>query len=112
MKKNIIVFALLLTSTFACGQKKMETVTLANGKTIIIYDNKTWAYSSTQTRPQVPVDNSKTSNPNNAGSNNHYNNKSNGSENKTSYSSTCGAPTKKGGACQRKVSGGGRCWQH
>lgn len=27
-------------------------------------------------------------------------------------SSICGAPTKKGGACQRKVSGGGRCWQH
>lgn len=30
----------------------------------------------------------------------------------SSYSSTCGAPTKKGGACRRKVSGGGRCWQH
>jgi len=27
-------------------------------------------------------------------------------------SGTCGAPTKKGGPCQRKVSGGGRCWQH
>lgn len=27
-------------------------------------------------------------------------------------SSVCGAPTQKGGACQRKVSGGGRCWQH
>ncbi len=27
-------------------------------------------------------------------------------------SSICGAPTKKGGRCQRKVSGGGRCWQH
>lgn len=27
-------------------------------------------------------------------------------------SSICGAPTQKGGPCQRKVSGGGRCWQH
>ncbi|MFD2969930.1 hypothetical protein [Sphingobacterium bambusae] len=27
-------------------------------------------------------------------------------------STVCGAPTQKGGACQRKVSGGGRCWQH
>ncbi|WP_346083823.1 hypothetical protein [Sphingobacterium ginsenosidimutans] len=27
-------------------------------------------------------------------------------------SSICGAPTQKGGSCQRKVSGGGRCWQH
>lgn len=29
-----------------------------------------------------------------------------------SYSSTCGATTKKGGACRRVVKGGGRCWQH
>ncbi len=27
-------------------------------------------------------------------------------------SSLCGAPTQKGTPCQRKVSGGGRCWQH
>ena len=26
--------------------------------------------------------------------------------------SLCGAPTQKGTPCQRKVSGGGRCWQH
>ena len=32
---------------------------------------------------------------------------------KHSYSSgICGALTKKGGACSRRVSGGGRCWQH
>ncbi|MPN58924.1 hypothetical protein SDC9_206640 [bioreactor metagenome] len=32
----------------------------------------------------------------------------------TSYapSDVCGALTKKGGRCQRKVKGGGRCWQH
>lgn len=29
-----------------------------------------------------------------------------------SYSSTCGARTKSGGYCKRKVSGGGRCYQH
>lgn len=28
------------------------------------------------------------------------------------YSSYCGARTKSGGSCRRKVSGGGRCWQH
>ncbi|MBD1434937.1 hypothetical protein H8B06_19100 [Sphingobacterium sp. DN00404] len=27
-------------------------------------------------------------------------------------SGICGAPTQKGAPCQRKVSGGGRCWQH
>lgn len=27
-------------------------------------------------------------------------------------SGICGAPTQKGGPCKRKVSGGGRCWQH
>ena len=32
---------------------------------------------------------------------------------KHSYSSgICGALTKKGGTCSRRVSGGGRCWQH
>lgn len=30
----------------------------------------------------------------------------------TPVSSLCGAPTQKGTPCQRKVSGGGRCWQH
>jgi len=29
-----------------------------------------------------------------------------------SYSSTCGARTKSGGYCKRKVKGGGRCYQH
>ncbi|RFC54867.1 hypothetical protein [Brumimicrobium aurantiacum] len=29
-----------------------------------------------------------------------------------SYSSTCGARTQSGGYCKRKVSGGGRCYQH
>lgn len=35
-----------------------------------------------------------------------------GSGSNTPSSSICGARTKKGGACQRKVAGGGRCWQH
>ena len=30
----------------------------------------------------------------------------------SSYSSTCGARTKSGGFCKRKVKGGGRCYQH
>lgn len=34
------------------------------------------------------------------------------SRSRSSYSGLCGAPTKKGGSCQRRVSGGGRCWQH
>lgn len=46
----------------------------------------------------------KTSNRNSYNSSNSY---------KHSYSSgICGALTKKGGACSRRVSGGGRCWQH
>ncbi|MEN2436836.1 hypothetical protein AAH994_15590 [Weeksellaceae bacterium A-14] len=34
--------------------------------------------------------------------------------NETQYvsSGVCGALTKKGGSCQRRVEGGGRCWQH
>lgn len=36
------------------------------------------------------------------------------SENENEYvaSGICGALTKKGGRCQRRVKGGGRCWQH
>ncbi|KEY19660.1 hypothetical protein [Kaistella antarctica] len=30
----------------------------------------------------------------------------------TNESGLCGALTKKGGSCRRKVKGGGRCWQH
>ena len=37
---------------------------------------------------------------------------SSGSGSTKPASSVCGAPTQKGGPCQRKVSGGGRCWQH
>lgn len=36
----------------------------------------------------------------------HYNNPG------SSGSSYCGAPTQDGTPCKRKVSGGGRCWQH
>lgn len=31
---------------------------------------------------------------------------------KSTGSTTCGARTKSGGYCKRKVAGGGRCWQH
>ncbi|GGH20371.1 hypothetical protein FAZ19_09930 [Sphingobacterium alkalisoli] len=41
-----------------------------------------------------------------------YNAPSSGSTEQPSTSTLCGAPTQKGGPCQRKVSGGGRCWQH
>ncbi|MBE8712696.1 hypothetical protein C4F49_03245 [Sphingobacterium sp. KB22] len=41
-----------------------------------------------------------------------YNAPSSGSSKQHSTSTLCGAPTQKGGSCQRKVSGGGRCWQH
>lgn len=112
MKRNIVAFTLLLTSTLACGQKKIDTVTLSNGKTIIVYDNKTWAYTNSETKPgsNEMIDAPKTNGTNTSGTNNYTGKGS--SNNKGNSSSTCGAPTKKGGACQRKVSGGGRCWQH
>lgn len=112
MKKNIVAVALLLSSLIACGQKKIDTVTLSSGKTIIIYDNKTWAYTNSPQKPVITeaTGTTKTSSNNPQGTNSNYNGK--GSSSKASYSLVCGARTKKGGACQRKVSGGGRCWQH
>jgi hypothetical protein len=111
MKKNILVFFLLLSTTIACGQKKIETITLSNGKTIVIYDNKTWAYIYSEVKPGANgvSDTPKTTGTNTSGNSN---NRKSSSNSRTTYSSTCGAPTKKGGACQRRVSGGGRCWQH
>lgn len=113
MRKNLVAVFLLLSSTIACGQKKIDTVTLSNGKTIVIYDNKTWAYTNNEPKllSKELTDTPRTNGTNNSGANNHSGGKSSSSS-KSGYSSTCGAPTKKGGACQRKVSGGGRCWQH
>jgi len=34
------------------------------------------------------------------------------SSSSSSGSLICGATTKKGGSCSRRVKGGGRCWQH
>lgn len=113
MKKNIAVFILLLSLLFSCTQKKIDTVTLSNGRTIIIYDNQTWDYANSQTKlsSTVAIDSPKADSIN-AILTTDNNNHSTKSYSKPIRSSTCGAPTKKGGPCKRKVAGEGRCWQH
>ena len=77
-----------------------------NSKTkVILYDNYKWEYKSsteiqnkkakiTQKQVQTLMQNYEPQ--------------------ETQYvtSGVCGALTKKGGICQRRVKGGGRCWQH
>ncbi len=113
MKKNIAAFTLLLCSFFACTQKKIDTVTLSNGRTIIIYDNQTWEYTNSQTisTNAIAIDSRKVDSIHTAEkiSNDNYNTKG---YSKPIRSSTCGAITKKGGTCKRKVAEGSRCWQH
>jgi len=65
-----------------------------NKKKIKIFDNFTWEYKNKLTSSKK----TKTLN--------FY------SENQFISSGTCGALTKKGTSCRRKVKGGGRCWQH
>ena len=123
--KTIITFLLILSSCTIYSQKTIERILLSNGKTIIIKDNFTWSYdkksaSNSNNRKPYGITSS------NLSVNNRSNNISHKKKNtiskkisyntkrkyNSSYSGYCGALTKKGGSCRRKVSGGGRCWQH
>lgn len=89
----------------ALAQKKIGEAKLPTGEYIVVFDDMTWMYrdvnksirktslESNRTIQTVKPIYKPTESSNN-------------------YSSTCGARTKKGGACRRVVKGGGRCWQH
>ncbi len=104
-----------------------HTFKLKKGKSVLVYDNNTWEYSTKNTtqykKDKANSSNLKTSE--NYISNNQVNSiassqttpknnrKKKTSNSYNSYSSnTCGYPTKSGGSCRRKVKGGGTCWQH
>ena len=101
------------------AQNVIQRVKLDNGKTIIIFDDKTWEYASdnlsTSDESEQDIEKGKpkeeTKNTKKSTKSQNVRSKSSSSSS-SSYSGTCGAPTKKGGSCRRKVRGGGRCWQH
>lgn len=132
MKKAIIIIVLFSLSLPLFSQKVIEEVKLSNGRTIVVYDDNTWKYKDTNNKlypreiekiddstlkekplPRALSNSSQSNNSTNDNSTTTTSKrKTNESSKKSSYSSMCGARTKKGTSCQRRVSGGGRCWQH
>lgn len=130
MKKLLLLLTVTISAFTVNAQKVREVVTLKGGEKIVIYSDKTWEYQIVtdvddngkreNTNTEVNTFKSSVPNSTNSGSSTSSkssstktrNTKSKSSSYKSSYSSTCGARTKSGGACRRVVSGGGRCWQH
>ncbi|WP_208810027.1 DUF3157 family protein [Riemerella anatipestifer] len=108
------------------SQKKIETLKLSDGNVVTLYDDNTWKYEITSEQvygfsSSAPKSSGSSTNRNYSNSRSSSvktkNKKQKNSNRSSSYSSSsysgyCGAPTKKGGPCSRRVSGGGRCWQH
>lgn len=107
MKKITLLFCLL--PLMGCAQEIKEIVKLQNNQKVILYDDGTWKYA--------PKGSSEIQSLTSPAQNQIKNTRNNTSSSRTyspspSYSGICGARTKKGGACKRRVSGGGTCWQH
>ncbi|MDA3614669.1 hypothetical protein [Polluticaenibacter yanchengensis] len=85
-----------------------ENKLLIGNKMYTLYDNKTWTVQEITAEPLEYEPSSSYG----SGSGAKTNYKSSGSSSSTTVSTTCGAKNKTGGFCKRKVSGGGRCWQH
>lgn len=111
-----IIIILLTLPIFCNAQKAIDTVKLKNNKYAALYANGTWKYVSLNTQEINTATSTRSTAASRTGNAYTPATKSSSSYTKPSsggsYSSTCGAPTKKGGACRRVVSGGGRCWQH
>lgn len=122
MKTKLFFYLFFSVSLSMISQNKIDEVKLSNGQTIIVFDNNTWSYKdgNKTSTIQEKKDIEKTSQRANIttnrvsqtkGETSTRNTRSSTNRTKTS-SSICGARTKKGGYCQRRVAGGGRCWQH
>ncbi|MEN9919417.1 MAG: hypothetical protein RL662_1853 [Bacteroidota bacterium] len=106
-----LLFSLSLSTMQA--KDVIESIELSNGKTIIIYSDKTWAYTSKSSDTRLSNTKSNTYNKSSQiSTTTTKRSKSNSSYHSNNYSGLCGAQTKKGGSCRRRVSGGGRCYQH
>ncbi|MEC5395654.1 DUF3157 family protein [Bergeyella sp. RCAD1439] len=126
MKTKLFLLTLFIVPLLGFSQKKIETLTLSNGRTITLYNDYTWKYE-TISKKTYGFSSSVTKS-NSSRTNTSYSSikspsvktknkkqktyKRSSSYSSSSYSGYCGAPTKKGGPCSRRVAGGGRCWQH
>lgn len=114
--KKIICVLLLLTSLITRGQELVEKVILQNGKVVLLYSDNSWRYAELGTNEgEMSAKNQKEAIDTTKSKNRFIGEETalkNTSYSSGSYSSICGARNKKGGYCKRKVSGGGRCYQH
>ncbi|KGN70145.1 hypothetical protein [Porphyromonas sp. COT-239 OH1446] len=85
------------------AQTPVDTLKTSDGKKVVLMSDQTWHFVGERTKSQKErIKPQKTKK-----------NKTYRRDNQQySSSSYCGAPTKKGGACRRRVRGGGYCWQH
>lgn len=105
--KHILLTCLLclFVSGFVNAQTPVDTVVNSNGKRVVLMSDNTWHFVGEKTWiKNTNIRKGKSS----------ARKTSLSSSSSTSYSSSgyCGARTKKGGSCRRKVRGGGYCWQH
>ena len=88
------------------------------GKSILIYDNKTWEYNNKKTATEAQIlgfsqtVNKVSKNPSIKAKSKNKKRTKNNYSNSSTISGYCGHPTKSGGSCSRRVKGGGYCWQH
>lgn len=106
----MLTICFLLTAVIVMAQQKVGEARV-NDRMVHLYSDYTWKYidygSTGSTKKQGTARIS--SYP--AATAASYS--SSASSSSSSYSSGyCGALTKKGTPCRRKVNGGGRCWQH
>jgi len=84
-------------------KKTIGIVKLNKKSKVVLYDNFKWEYNSATSIKKQKLKQSQIRTLT-----------QNYPQEETEYVSNgiCGALTKKGGSCQRRVKGGGRCWQH
>ncbi|PST82573.1 hypothetical protein C7T94_07850 [Pedobacter yulinensis] len=110
MKRSLLALTVALMPLLSCSQKKeAHRLPINKTQTAVLYDDGTWRYvngtaaaatvrnTAARALPVTTPAPAPTYRPSSAS---------------YSGSPTCGAPTKKGGYCRRKVRGGGYCWQH
>lgn len=125
MKYLLFVSFFLLSYSLSAQKVALDTIELKNNKKVIIYLNKTWEYYSESNKSNSTKNNEPTSLLNtqpkttstsrsvtNQKKTTSYSNTYSSSSSNSSYVGVCGARTKSGGSCKRRVRGGGRCWQH
>lgn len=127
--RTILTFLFIaLNFTYAQHKKCLIVTKSIDGQFFALYSDSTWSvinesvYNShnivtnkVKFNTPTPTKSNSINSPIGQSSARNRSSNSNNSTDKSNYSrgsSLCGARTKKGSPCQRRVAGGGYCWQH